>query len=288
MAANNSDESNPSWLTSDNDNDYEDDENQTTDITNNDPVKEAVAAPDEETPLVSSKPSKGKRSSISGWWSNADAKADEIKSKVPKIAMTTKKPKADAPVLLHQSQWDVRVRKSCLHLFFDCVSSVTALSALCMGLSQVLPMFFVDEGEIGPVQMALRVYMTLFCVGVIVAELECLLINRMPLLHSWLVRGIVYSFLGIVGMEESVAVKFDLNNDDDSSVPTTREGHASLFIKLSSYAMTALGVLYFLMGCLCMRRLRDNCRTKYNERIKKAEMKHQILQENLLKKEGLL
>eukprot|EP00816_Leptocylindrus_hargravesii_P005922 CAMPEP_0196812618 /NCGR_PEP_ID=MMETSP1362-20130617/29053_1 /TAXON_ID=163516 /ORGANISM="Leptocylindrus danicus, Strain CCMP1856" /LENGTH=252 /DNA_ID=CAMNT_0042188401 /DNA_START=187 /DNA_END=945 /DNA_ORIENTATION=- len=251
---------------------------------NNAPVKEAVAAPDEETPLVSTKPSKGKRSSISDWWS----KADEMKSDVPKVAITTKKPKADAPVLLHQSQWDVRVRKSCLHLFFDCVSSVTALSALCMGLSQVLPVFFVDEGDIGPVQMALRVYMTLFCVGVIVAELECLLINRMPLLHSWLVRGIVYSFLGVVGMEESVAVKFDLNNDDDSSVPTTREGHASLFIKLSSYAMTALGVLYFLMGCLCMKRLRDNCRTKYNERIRKAEMKHQILQENLLKEEGLL
>ena len=266
--------------------DDDDEEKSKRDIVNS-AAREEAEAVDEQTPLVSNKASKDKRASTFDWWSSTDAKADEIKSKVPKVSMTTKKQKVDAPVLLHQSQWDIRVRKSCLHIFFDFVGSVTSISALCMVLSQVLPLFFVDECEIGPVQMALRVYMTVFCVGVIVAELECLFINSMPLLHNWLVRGIVYSFLGIVGMEESVAVKFDFKNDDNN-VTTTKEGHASLFIKLSSYAMTAMGALYFLMGCLCMRRLRDNCRMKYNERIRKAEMRHEILQENLLKEEGLI
>lgn len=169
---------------------------------------------------------------------------------------------------------DVRVRKKCMHLYFDLVSMVTTIVALCMLLSQVLPLVFDRNDEdsdsaLGLVQMALRIYMGIFCVGAICAEQEVLVINKIPILHSWMIRGLTYSFLGLIGLEQSVAVNF---NEDGSSSGR----HASLFIKFSSFALTFMGLLYFVMGLLCMRNIRKNAKKEYDLRLEKEKIRQDI------------
>ena len=108
------------------------------------------------------------------------------------------------------------------------------------------------------VQMALRIYIGIFCVGAICAEQEVLVINKIPILHSWMIRGLTYSFLGLIGLEQSVAVNF---NEDGSSSGR----HASLFIKC----------------LLCVRNIRINAKKECNLRLEKRKIRQDILLEEM-------
>lgn len=199
---------------------------------------------------------KSKKTSNS-WWSKGDTKGSESVKKVIVIEAST-------------------VSRGGL-LFFDIVNNVATVTSLCLLLSQVLPIFFMNDSTttIGPVQMALRCYMSVFCIGAICAEQEVLMINKVPLLHSWILRGLVYSFLGLVGLEESAAINYKT-----SGTPSLSFEDASVFILMSSFAMVIVGVLYFLMGIVCLRLMRDNLREKYNAKIEKEIMKREMMNED--------
>ena len=129
--------------------------------------------------------------------------------------------------------------------------------------------------------MALRCYMAVFCILVITAEQEIILVNNLPILQNWILRGLIYSFLGIVGLDESEAINYKTDG-----TPSLSFEHASVFILLSSSAMIAVGILYFLMGILFLQLFRDNLVKKYNEKLAKEIMKQEIINENTVEDES--
>lgn len=162
-------------------------------------------------------------------------------------------------------------------IFFDVVQNIATIVSLCLLLSQILPIFFMNDSSttIGPVQMALRCYMSVFCIGAICAEQEALSINNVPLLKSWILRGLVYSFLGLVGLEESAAINYKT-----TGTPSLSFEDASVFILMSSFAMVFMGVTYFLMGIMCLGMVRDNLRSKYKSKVEKEIFKREMMKES--------
>ena len=75
---------------------------------------------------------------------------------------------------------------------------------------------------------------------------------------NWLMRGWIYSFLGLVGMEEAYSnlVAGDSENIIGSDL-------ISVFVQLSSWGMVIVGCGYFLMGLLCLRGLKDRVEEDY-------------------------
>ena len=78
--------------------------------------------------------------------------------------------------------------------------------------------------------------------------------------NNWLMRGWLYSFLGLVGMEEAYAVLVS----DSSTSNILASDLVSIFIQMSSWGMVAIGVLYFALGLLCMRSLKEKVRADYS------------------------
>ena len=69
-------------------------------------------------------------------------------------------------------------------------------------------------------------------------------------------RGWIYSFLGLVGMEEAFAVLVS----DSSTSNILGSDLISIFVQLSSWGMVVIGVVYFVLGLLFMRSLKEKVR----------------------------
>jgi len=132
--------------------------------------------------------------------------------------------------------------------------------------AQVVPLFV--KQDIEPIQYVLRCYLSVFSLLILLAEIEfSWTIKRIPIFNNWIHRGLFYSFFGLVGVEESVAIDLD-----GESIPAT-------FIHVSSWMMVASGVIYFVLGIFCMNKVRDRCVASYEEKLREAETKKKIMTE---------
>ena len=107
-----------------------------------------------------------------------------------------------------------------------------------------------------------------FCILFIFAELrlKCFLV---PSFDSWIYRGFLYSFVGLIGVEMSKSTLVDSEDSDAMSVQSK-----SLLLAVASYSMFSMGVLYVLMGCLCLRCLSERARKKYERDLDRAVAVH--------------
>merc|ERR1712008_267192 len=103
---------------------------------------------------------------------------------------------------------------------------------ICLLISQGLPFFFIKPGLL---QIALRCYVAVFTIIFIFSELEVSCFTRhFVALDSWAYRGILQSFIGLIGIEESVTLYFiDKGNTDVLGY----EIFAAAFITVSSNMM---------------------------------------------------
>ena len=111
-----------------------------------------------------------------------------------------------------------------------------------------------------PLQFSLRLYILIFCLIFIFVELDWppRIMRNLPT-NNWLMRGWIYSFLGLVGMEEAFAVLVS----DSSTNNILGSDLISIFIQLASWGMVLIGILYFALGILCMRSLKEKVRKDY-------------------------
>jgi len=106
-----------------------------------------------------------------------------------------------------------------------------------------------------------------------------------------MVRGIIYSFIGLIGMEQSIAMRVDMLHLDH--VASTKLQIASIFLHVTAYAMTCLGGFYFLLGVSCMKEFRDRMRRlekeEKDERVSLAQKnaEKEVLRRQILEEEGL-
>mmetsp|Transcript_5794 Transcript_5794/g.16334 ORF Transcript_5794/g.16334 Transcript_5794/m.16334 type:complete len:244 (+) Transcript_5794:185-916(+) len=146
--------------------------------------------------------------------------------------------------------------KGCF-VFFASITTVAIIVLACMSASQII---LLSKKHLPFLQFSLRLYILVFCLIFMLVELDWppQIMRNLPT-NNWLMRGWMYSFLGLVGMEEAFAVLVS----DSSTSNILGSDLISIFVQISSWGMVAIGVLYFALGLLCMRSLKEKVRKDY-------------------------
>ena len=148
--------------------------------------------------------------------------------------------------------------KGCF-MFFASITTLSIIVLACMSISQII---LLSKKHLPFLQFSLRLYILIFCLIFMLVELDWppQIMRNLPT-NNWLMKGWIYSFLGLVGMEEAFAVLVS-----DSSTSTSNilgSDLISIFVQLSSWGMVVIGVLYFVLGLLFMRSLKEKVRKDY-------------------------
>jgi hypothetical protein len=160
-----------------------------------------------------------------------------------------------------QYEEEVHPTRKPLHKFFVLISIVAGIAAFSMCLGQFLGIIF---QQVGPVQYVLRVYVIILCILIVLNELEWTKYTKeSKIMRIWITRGLFYSFIGVLGLEE---------NDTSSSRNSNERGfNFSLsFIKVVAWVMVCCGALYFFMGIFCLQLVYNRMRTEYEQRLTSA------------------
>jgi hypothetical protein len=153
-----------------------------------------------------------------------------------------------------------------LHKFFILVSIITGVAAFNMAIGQVIGIAF---EAVGPIQYVLRFYVVLLCLLVIMNELNWTSFTRESrILRFWVTRGMFYSFIGLLGLEEN-----DMSSINSES---SQLSAAAGFVKAVAWIMIGCGGLYFVMGVCCLQLVYNRLCSKFEER----KMRAQILRES--------
>ena len=112
----------------------------------------------------------------------------------------------------------------------------------------------------------MRCYVILMCLIIILNELEWTkFIRESAILRIWITRGIFYSFVGVLGLEEN-----DTETTDEQHTQVIGHDQALIFIQIVAYIMVGCGILYFVMGCICLQLVRNRVMTDYEQRCSEA------------------
>jgi hypothetical protein len=161
------------------------------------------------------------------------------------------------------------------HMCFIAITIFSIASLVLMALSQCLTVAVVP---LELVQIVLRIYILLFCVISIVGELQHeALLNYFPSLDHWVYRGFLYSYTGLIGVEESHAV-FVITVNPNSVMANV----VGIMVKVPSYAMVTVGCFYMLLGLCCCHGVRKGIEDRYQKRVIDEIRKHQRDQGNVV------
>ena len=193
-----------------------------------------------------------------------------------------------------QQQYD-GPKKSIFHLAFDMVRYMAILASCMMLLMQIIPIVILDEGEITGLQYFVRIYLIVICVSFVLVESRIPLLRRraFPAHNNWMLRGFMYTFIGVIGMEQDVAIKVEDIASGTSNIlgPDYGTLFASLSIAITTWIMVGVGILYMILGMMCLQRwyekLDEEHRNKVSEwkRKKKREKEFQKDREEYVKYE---
>ncbi len=148
-----------------------------------------------------------------------------------------------------------------LHSAFIATQVVAILTNVALLASTVLTLVY-NSPALTVVQIAVRVYMSIGALCLSVVELEWV---GGGFLESWVGRGLVYGFLGVLN-EETL-------NDGVKVAESTivGAGAVDVFCHVTSYVLLAVGGCYAMMGIMCCRGRRERKREVYAVRLKKWE-----------------
>jgi hypothetical protein len=207
-----------------------------------------------------------------------DFEEDTVISKISKPKRSRKKKKATGDSDWHEDEEAseaVRTvrgpRKNCLLHMLHWFEGIAIISCLGVLVTQILPLLFVSANHLGFLQSVLRIYVSLFSITFILVELRVPLgfLTKAHLLQTYFSRGLLYTFLGVVGMEEAYSGRIE-----ESINHVTDEFHVSwapLFMQISSWLVFAVGCIYMIFGMCCLQILRDKLHQDYQAKKKEYE-----------------
>jgi hypothetical protein len=171
-------------------------------------------------------------------------------------------------------------QNACLWIF-HLLEGVAIAAAIALMATQLLPFILPPNSSssnssstaqvitMGVLTIALRGYITLFCVLCIMTELGMGWVHRtLPLLQFYLSRGFLYSFLGLMCAEEAYSERIK-EVALTTSAAWQHLGWASIFMEVSAWCMLAIGIVYMLLGVCCCKRVRDHYQQKERDAWKK-------------------
>lgn len=143
-------------------------------------------------------------------------------------------------------------RPAVLYAFIALNALVVLIAAITFIANLVILILVKDLSH---VEMAVRVYILLFCLVVVAAELDwTAAMKEFNVLNSWIFRGAAYAFIGLLTLQFA---------DDESGGVT-----AAYFIKAAGWIQVGVGVVYFLLGIACVNKLKAKKQTKYDDMVK--------------------
>jgi len=148
--------------------------------------------------------------------------------------------------------------------FFLVHKIVTVLSLFSLAVAQFLPS--PHDGGIPFFTMLLRLYIFVGCMIGIIVELdtsEVTLVKKIPSMESWVVRGSLYLFLGLIATEESTVSLKDLGNTSQF-FSIVIANFVSAILWVSAIGVVTSGVLYVVMGLLMLKGLREKYEREHN------------------------
>ncbi|EJK65646.1 hypothetical protein THAOC_13474 [Thalassiosira oceanica] len=180
-------------------------------------------------------------------------------------------------------------QRSICHVTFNLIRIVAVVANFMMLAQQLLPLVLLKE-ESTLLQNAVRAYMIIFCVSFIVLELRIPLLSRIAMPNSnWILKGFMYSFIGLIGMEQDLALKVEDIAAGTSSLLNPDYGTmiATLFLTLTTWIMIGIGAVYTLMGLLCMQSWYENMEKKHRERVREWKKKKKKERDDAKKKRDM-
>lgn len=161
--------------------------------------------------------------------------------------------------------------KNCVLHFFHWFEGLAIISCLGVLITQILPLVVVSSRDLGFLQVVLRAYVSLFSIAFILVELRVPLgfLKKAHLLQTYFSRGFLYTFLGVVGMEEAYSGRIE-----EAVTHATDQFHVSwapLFMQISSWLVFAIGCIYMISGICCLQILRDKLDKDHKEKLKEYE-----------------
>uniref|UniRef100_A0A7R9WMH7 Golgi apparatus membrane protein TVP15 n=1 Tax=Craspedostauros australis TaxID=1486917 RepID=A0A7R9WMH7_9STRA len=165
---------------------------------------------------------------------------------------------------------EMNPRRKCVHKVFVVINGITVIIATLMFVAQLLGIYF---KTLSLVDYVLRVYIIALCAMIVMNELEWTsVIRESRLLRNWLTRGLIYAFVGVLGIEQYEASPSG-RHDDSAHFDV-----AMNFIRVVSNIMVGVGGLYFVMGICCMQLVSNKLRHEYEERVARAGDMHAAAQ----------
>mmetsp|Transcript_33541 Transcript_33541/g.50012 ORF Transcript_33541/g.50012 Transcript_33541/m.50012 type:complete len:348 (-) Transcript_33541:208-1251(-) len=161
-------------------------------------------------------------------------------------------------------------RKPCCLSLFSLLTFVAVLSNLLFLSCQIAPLFLIykhiqDDDTIYAIilRYGLRVYLSIISLFFIVAECEAPLsfVQKSQSFRNWFSRGFLYTFVSMVGMQQSTTLpSYSNNGADDVSWQIQA---LVLTIVVSEWIMFGVGCMYMLLGICCMNRLKKRLREEF-------------------------
>ena len=146
------------------------------------------------------------------------------------------------------------------HKLFRLLKFITALLAVLLLIAQVISLVYLPFDG---VELILKIFLSSFCVMIILNELEWWgLLRSSPLLWNWIPRGYLYAFIGVVSVEEN-----NLKPSSGALNTLPFDYTAALFIETTSWMMFVIGILYIALGLCCCQVYESKVRDNYKNRV---------------------
>lgn len=160
--------------------------------------------------------------------------------------------------------------RNCCHSFFILIQMIAIVVHLAMIGVQLIPIFTWPKMIVE--QKAVRCYLAFFELMFILAEFDIEFIG----LKNWFKRGVLDTFIGVLALSQRQSmIKFGFlsQKNDTSFGQTWNELWTYIIIEVVSFAIIAIGCLYFLLELTCMRAVRNRCRVEYQKRLSQYKKK---------------
>ena len=161
--------------------------------------------------------------------------------------------------------------RNCCHSFFVLIQILAVVGNASMIAVQLIPVIAWSSMVIE--HKVVRFYMAFFNFIFILSEFE--LYNGW---NNWIKRGVVYTFVGVVALDQRMSmIRYGFLNPkaDETLGQSWNELWTSLLIEIVSWLMIGVGCMYFLLGLLCMKSIRNRCRVDYQRRMKEYKARRQ-------------
>jgi len=171
-------------------------------------------------------------------------------------------------------------RRTCLHKTSLVLSIAAIGSAINMAVGQILGMIIIS---VPFEERVVRAYLIGSSLLVVLVEMEWTsIIRESAVLQNWICRGILYTFLGILGTTMN-----DIGNDSyyssrmsqyggsyengsfTISIPS-REQALETYIRFVSFSLFIIGLIYLLLGAFCVQNTVNRHKEVYSERSGKT------------------